>query len=567
MPDLFISYSRKDSEQALALAERLRSSGIDVWIDQHGIEAAKTWSEEIVNAIEGSTAFAVLLSRSSIASDNVARELALAHESERAVIPIAIDDVRLPAKFKYQLAGIQRVAFTDFAAIRSALVAMGLTLNERAVDERKSLMVLPFEDLSPTQDNAWFTDGMASELVSTLTTVKSLRVTDWNTSKLFKERKVATRDLASELSVRYFIEGSVRKFGDQIKIGISLLDINTGDHLWQDAMKGTMDDVFDIQERVAQKVVEGLRIHLGESEANKLLARGTDNVEAYELSLKSKEYFNRQTRAGFTLALDQLERAIVLDPDYAEALQQRAYVLVAMHDRYDADPALLEEAEALATRALELDPGNVLAAHALALALLGRDEITEAERVAAESIAHAPEQSTSHFTLGFIYAQTNRPELAIPHLERSLELDPDDHSKLWNMVHMSDLAGDTARVAKWSKAALPVFERHLRLIPDDESMRGFYAHVLYLAGEIARSQEVIRSLASKSDLDSHTLYNLACLAARSGDASLAIELLRRSLHEGYHNIEGMKSDPDFESLRGRIEFDQILQTAAVPGAS
>jgi adenylate cyclase len=566
MPDLFISYSRKDSEQALQLAERLRSSGVDVWIDQHGIEAATSWSKEIVKAIDTARAFIVLISSHSMESENVTKEVSIACEAKKRILPIAIEDIRLNDDLRYHLAGIQRVAYTEFDAITQALASFGIVGRGEAKETRKSLMVLPFEDLSPTQDNGWFTDGMASELVSTLSSIKSLRVVDWNTSKLFKERKVTTRDLARELDVRYFIEGSVRKFGDQIKIAISLLDIDTADHLWQDAMKGTMEDVFDIQERVAQKVLEGLRIHLGQSEENRLLARGTENVEAYELSLKSMEYFNRHTRAGLTLALEQLERAIALDPNYAVALRQRAYVLVAMHDLYSPDPALLEEAETLAARALEVDPGQVLAAHVLALAHLGRGEISEAERVATESIEHDPDDSTTHFSLGFIYAQTNRPKLAIPLFERSLELDPDDTVKLWNMVHMSDLAGDTARVEHWSRIAVPVFERHLRLIPDNESMRGFYAHVLYFAGEIERSREVIRSLAGKSDLDSHTLYNLACLAARTDDSSLAIELLRRTVQAGYHNIEGIRSDPDFQSLRGQSEFDRILETAVVPAS-
>src|SRR5205085_1444241 len=103
---------------------------------------------------------------------------------------------------------------------------------ERPIDLRKSLMVLPLEDLSPTQDNGWFADGLTIELITSLSNVKSLRVQDRLTSMSFKGFHGKTMTIAKELDVRYFLEGSVRKFGDQIKITISLLDIAEGENLW-----------------------------------------------------------------------------------------------------------------------------------------------------------------------------------------------------------------------------------------------------------------------------------------------------------------------------------------------
>src|SRR5204862_5825329 len=137
------------------------------------------------------------------------------------------------------------------------------------------------EDLSPTADNGWFTDGIVSELIQALSNIKSLRLMDAQTTKEFKSYKGYLTIYAKEMGVRYFVQGDVRKFGDNIKINSRLLDIETGDHLWQDSLKGTMEDIFDIQERVAEKVVEGLKIHLGSDEKKKLAERGTENAEAY----------------------------------------------------------------------------------------------------------------------------------------------------------------------------------------------------------------------------------------------------------------------------------------------
>src|SRR6185503_16361592 len=140
--------------------------------------------------------------------------------------------------------------------------------------------------------NGWFADGIVSELITALSNVKALSVTDAQTTKDFKRYQGTLPAYAKEMSIRYFVEGDVRKFGDNIKVTSRLLDIETGDHLWQDSMKGTMDDIFDIQEKVAEKVVEGLKIHLVGDEVQKLAKRGTENAEAYVFYLRAEEYFD-----------------------------------------------------------------------------------------------------------------------------------------------------------------------------------------------------------------------------------------------------------------------------------
>lgn len=250
MPDIFISYSRKDSAHALELAERLRTLGINVWIDQRGLEAAALWSTEIVNAVERCEAFILLLSNDSLSSKNVVRELSIASESDRRILPVEIEDITLPSEFKYQLAGIQRTQLSDFEGIVRSLTKMGVVQSDNVIgtlemaenrpkpDTRKSLMVLPFEDLSPGKDNDWFADGLAGELIDALGHIKSLRLVDRKTTMDFKGYRGKTLEIAEELNVRFFIEGTVRKFGDQIKISVSLLDVKEGDYLWQESHKG-----------------------------------------------------------------------------------------------------------------------------------------------------------------------------------------------------------------------------------------------------------------------------------------------------------------------------------------
>src|SRR5665213_383609 len=561
MPDIFISYSRKDAVQALELAERLRAEGMGVWIDQRGIEAATSWSGEIADAIRGAKAFVLLLSASSTESPNVKKELGVATEVGCSLVPVEIETMELNRDFLYHLAGLQRVAIADFEGIVRALTKLGIGSGEAGEpghyrsgavpappkDSRKSLMILPFEDLSPTADNQWFADGIASELISALSNVKSLRLADNQATKEFRSYHGQLTTYAHTMNIRYFVQGDVRKFGDQIKISSRLLDIETGDHLWQDSMKGTMNDIFDIQEKVAEKVVEGLKVHLASDEKKKLAERGTENAEAYELYLKADEYSSRRTREGFRLAVQQITLAIELDPTYANALAFKAARLAELYRQYDRDPNLLIEAAQLAKRALEIKPDLWYAYGALSDVYRQQGRLREAEDAAKEYVRRAPEASA---ILGTFYTMTNQPALAIAPFEKRLELKPDDITCYFNLVITSNEAHDMARVEKWSRAALPLYERRLRLVPDDELTRVHYANLLRYAGYTEQAVVALAPLLGKKDLDGSSLYNIACLYASINDKAHALEALRRSVAAGFKNVETFLMDPDLDGLRG-----------------
>jgi adenylate cyclase len=495
-------------------------------------------------------------------------------------VPVEIEKTELNRDFLYHLAGLQRVAIEDFDGIMRALEKIGVarvstrSQEQRAEaratppDERKSLMILPFEDLSPMADNEWFADGIVNELVTVLSNVKALRVIDQQTTKEYKNFKGRLATYAREMSIRYFVQGDVRKFADQIKISCKLLDIETGDHLWQDSMKGTMNDVFDIQEQVAEKVVDGLKVHLASDEKKKLAERGTENAEAYELYLKSNEYYLRQTREGYLLSLQQLKLAIQLDPNYADALLYKAGVLAVLYRDYDRDPNLLTEGERLAKRALEIKPDRWAVYSALSNIYRLQSRLDEAEKSAKEYVRRKPENYHSHFCLGLFYAETGQHPLAIPAYEKSIELKreqkPDDLVSYFNLVLSSDRIHDAARVERWSSQALPLYERRLRLVPDDENARVNYAGLLGFAGEPELALEALAPLLDKQNLDSSSLYNIACLYARMNDTVHALKELRRSVAAGFRNVEVFRTDPDLDSLRGIVEFELILSELSEP---
>ncbi len=567
--DIFISYSRKDSDQANLLAELLSSAGLSCWIDRQGIDVATSWSGEIVDAIDACSAFVVLLSPNSVESKNVVREVSLAFEKNKKILPLDLEPVALTRDLQYHLAGIQRAPMTNIDAIIRALGKLGLEATQaptiklvKETDSRKSLMILPFEDLSPTGDNAWFADGIVSEMISALSNIKALRVTDTATTKDFKRYQGTLPNYAKEMGIRYFVSGDVRKFGDNIKITSRLLDIETGDHLWQDSMKGVMNDIFDIQEAVALKVVEGLKVHLASDEMKKLAERGTQNAEAYELNLKASEYFHRQSKEGFQLAAQLLSEAIALDPAYANAFSFKAAALANLYRGYTRDPALLEEGLTLITEARRLKPDLWAAYNPLSVILMIQGKNVEAEAAALEYIRNAPEDFLSHFALGFFYISTGQNANAIASYEEAVKRKPEYLVTLFSLALACNNAKEEEKRKHWSEIAIPLYEKRLKLFPDEEKNRVQHALLLYFAGRDDDARAAARKLHELRD--GNALYNTACLHCMLKDYSAGLLTFGKAIQVGFRNMQLIKSFLDDEdegigTLKGTAEWEAVRE--------
>jgi adenylate cyclase len=551
MADIFISYSSKDREKAEQLTELLGSAGLSVWI---------------YDAIESCKTLVVMLSPSSIESKNVAREVSLAFEKNKKILPLDLEPVELTRDLGYHLAGLQRTSMTNIDAIIRALGKLGLEATQTPVlklvketDSRKSLMILPFEDLSPTADNGWFADGIASELITALTHIKALRVADQQSTKDFKRYQGTLPVYAREMNIRYFIQGDVRKFGDNIKITSRLLDIETGDHLWQDSMKGTMEDIFDIQEKVAEKVVEGLKVYLAPEEQKKLTERGTENAEAYELNLKGIEYFDRNTKDGFELALQLWSEAIALDPGYAMAYANKANALAALFRTYSPDTRLFDDGLALVREALRLKPDLWKANLPLSQILVLQGKLEEAESAAKDYIRNAPDDYLSHAALAVFYTNTGQTVKAITSYEEALKRKPENLVTLFNLVSSCYSGKELVKQKMYADIAIPKYEKHLKLFPDDEHKRVSYTILLHLAGREEEAAAAARKLSNIKDGSS--LSNIARLQCLLKDYEAGLTMIVKAIDAGFRNIASLRSflndDECIGTLKGTPEWENV----------
>jgi adenylate cyclase len=557
--DIFISYSRKDSPEALALAEQLRREGMSVWIDQHGIGGASEWAAEIAKAIRDSSSILLLISEHSVSSDAVQKEVALASSRKKPILPVVLRRTVLPVSLEYHLAGIQRVRYEDTAGILTALrdIAAGGRL-QSILDSRPGILALPFEDLSPEQDNGWFSDGLTSELISVLSKIKSIRVIDWKTALVYKGARGHTRDIARELDVRYFLEGNVRKFGEQIKISCELLDIDTGEYLWHYAHRGVFADIFQIQEDVATKVAQGLKLHLTYEEQRRVAARATQNAEAYELFLKASECYFLWTRERMQAAVDLSDKAISLDPDFAEARKMKAMALCNLYRIWDRNAQHLADAEALYSQANKLDP-NLPVANQLIMLYIMQGRMSEAERLARQNVNDSREDFYAHFMLGFLFYNTGRMLEAAEAYEGSILMRPDYRMSYWNLCEALDRASERERCTKWAERALPLFQKWSVLHPEDQFAQVQYAFMLMLAAQIEASRNAMRAIIESKNVDGFSLYTIATIYLHLKEDTIAAQMLERAVTAGFSEIELLRNDPHFQRVAHRPEFEAIVE--------
>jgi TolB-like protein len=293
--------------------------------------------------------------------------------------------------------------------------------------DKPSIAVLPFANLSGDPEQEYFADGMVEEIITALSRIRWLFVIARNSSFTYKGQTVDVKQVGRELGVRYVLEGSVRKAGTQVRINGQLIDAVTGAHLWADRFDGSLEDVFELQDRVALSVAGVIEPALQAAEMRRSAGRSTIDLTAYDLYLRALAVYFPITKERNVEALGLLEQAIAIDRDYAPALSwaalcHRQLLLGGWSEAPETDH---RKAIDLARQALQVagnDPG-ILASAALVLAHFGED-IGAMIGLVDRALALNPSFARGWFVSGLLKLWAGQPDLAIEHVETALRLSP-----------------------------------------------------------------------------------------------------------------------------------------------
>jgi serine/threonine protein kinase/Tfp pilus assembly protein PilF len=291
---------------------------------------------------------------------------------------------------------------------------------------KNSIAVLSFADLSPEKDQEYFCDGMAEELINSLTKIKNLHVAARTSAFAFKGEKWDVREIGRRLNVETILEGSVRKSETRLRITAQLVNVRDGYHLWSDTFDRNMEDIFSIQEEISLAIVDKLKLKLLKNEKEKLIKRYTDDHEAYNLYLKGRFFWYRRYEGGLQKGIEFFQQAIAKDPRYALAYVGIADSFGSLGQFSFIPPKeAWPRAKAAAKKALEIDPELAEAYASLGWISMYYDwDWQAAEKEFKQAIKRNPDYALAHIWYGYCLAIAGRMNESIDEMKKAQEMDP-----------------------------------------------------------------------------------------------------------------------------------------------
>lgn len=385
-----------------------------------------------------------------------------------------------------------------------------------------SIVVLPFDDMSPNRDNEYFSDGLTEEIITDLSQVRELCIISRNSAMALKGTKKNTKTIGKELNVRYVLEGSVRKAGDNLRITAQLIDATTDIHLWAEKYSGKLDDIFDIQEKVSREIVDALKLKLSAKEKQKIAERPIDDVQAYECYLKAQHEIGRWTKEGLERALQYLKNGLDIVGENALLYAGIAYThLFLMNIGVDIEENR-KKAEEQVKKALALDPGMPKAHAVLGMVHTWyrgtTKNLKEAIYHLKKALAGNPYEHQALVGLIVIYGYAGKLDQSIALVERLKKIEPLDMWSLWWPGHLNYLRGHF-------DLALQEWRKGYEVDPKNPFWQAWYARALLATNQEDEAFTMIEQGAKATPDYVHTKLVLMLKHGLLGDKEAAIREL------------------------------------------
>ncbi len=420
-----------------------------------------------------------------------------------------------------------------------------------------SVAVLPFHDMSSLRDQDYLCEGIAEELINTLTPVAGLRVAARSSSFALRSSESDARSIGRRLGVDAVLEGGVRKSGDRLRITVQLVDVADGSPRWSHRFDGTAEQVFEIQDQIATSVATALRGMLSTEERDALRRPGT-RMEAYEHFLRGRQLLHQVTLVSSGMAERAFQQAIEIDPDYAPAYAGLTQVYAWLVEWMAGGADVQAAADRASRRALELAP-NLAESHvARGMLLAMQRDYPGAEQEYEEAVRLNPSSFDAYYLHGRACFESGKLERSVELFLKAAEVRPEDFQALLLTPMPLRRLGRPDEEARLRREGLRRAERHLELQPQDSRALVLGASVLLADGQRERGFEwMARALAIAPDEPS-VQVNAGCFYARAGMPDQALDWLEKSFGRGAGKREWIEKDPDYDPIREHPRFKAML---------
>ena len=408
------------------------------------------------------------------------------------------------------------------------------------------------------KEDEYFRDGITEDIITELSKIKGLNIFSRPTVLAYRDKPVTPAQIGQQLNAAYVLAGSLRRAGTRLRINAQLVDTKTDFPLWSERYDRQMEDVFELQDEIARKIAEALRVTLSPQEEAALAAKPTENLQAYDLYLRGKSYARRLTRQDNEFALQMFENAVALDPPFALAHAAIANVCAQMHYSYGRDPVWLERARAASRKAVALrpelpEPG---VAHAWSLYADGRYD--DAEQTVRQAIERKSDCEGAYYLLGRTLFAAGRYQELADVAEKAMEAGGQDYNIFVPIQNALGALGKTEALKNVRQRSIQALENHIRSVPEDARARVLLASDY---AESGRGEDAIREANLAVALrpnEATVLYNAACVFCALKDKAQALDAMKKAWNAGFRDSDWSRRDPDLSLIHGDPEFERLF---------
>jgi serine/threonine protein kinase/Tfp pilus assembly protein PilF len=422
---------------------------------------------------------------------------------------------------------------------------------------KKSVAVLYFENQSGVKEDEYLRDGITEDIITELSKIRGLNTFSRPTVLAFRDKPVTPAQIGQQLGAAFALTGTVRRAGNRLRISAQLVDTHTDFPLWSERFDREMKDVFEVQDEMARKIAEALRVTLSPQELEALADKPTENLQAYDQYLRGKRYARRLTRQDVEFALQMFENAVGLDPSFALAYAASANACAMYYSFFSRDAIWVERAREASARAVALrwDLPETFISQAWVLYAAGLYD--EAVRMVKKAIERKRDCDGAYYLLCRALFAAGRPQEVKDVSESAIEASGEDYNVYVPIINGLGAMGNEEAKLNMTRRFSLALENHLRHVPEDARAR------ILLGANYARlhrESDALRELNLAVTLranEASILYNAACVYCGLNKKVEAIDALRRAWEAGSKDAVWTRRDPDLLPLHGDPEFERL----------
>jgi serine/threonine protein kinase/Tfp pilus assembly protein PilF len=433
---------------------------------------------------------------------------------------------------------------------------------------KKSVAVLYFENQSGAKEDEYLRDGITEDIITELSKIRGLNTFSRPTVLAFRDKPVTPAQIGQQLGAAFVLTGTLRRAGARLRISAQLVDTRTDFPLWSERFDREMKDVFEVQDEMARKIAEALRVTLSPQELEALADKPTENLQAYDLYLRGKRYARRLTRQDVEFALQMFENAVALDPSFALAYAACANACAMYYSFFSRDEVWVERAREASGRAVALrwDLPETHISQAWVLYAAGLYD--EAVRMVKKAIERKRDCDGAFYLLCRALFAAGRSQEVMDISESAIEASGEDYNVYVPILNSLGAMEKEAANLKMTERFSVALENHLKHVPEDARARillgANYAR-LKREGDALRELNLAVTLRAN---EASILYNAACVYCRLNKRAEAMDALRKAWEAGSKDSVWTRRDPDLTMLHGDPEFERLYpEKPAAPSAT